>query len=267
MARIACTGVLVVLLGVFVGCQSADRGRGQMVPQSPTQKYGPAAVVNVADKSEADLVEQMAVSRQAYRQGLQLLVTFYTRTGNNMKLQWAQTELNALDTMPKYNYIVGAIVAGPNLKPTASIPQADDLYYEAEAFEKKAGPLPAFKDENSLRLALQRCNDLIKQYPTSDKIDDAAYMAGTIYEYFQDYSIALLYFQRAFQWDPDTIYPARFRAARILDKDLHRNAEALKLYQEAVKTEGRFEKYREWREFAERRIREMQKLDQNEGQQ
>lgn len=266
MARIAYTGVLIVLLGVFVGCQSVDKGRGQMMPQSPTQRYGPAAVVNVAEKNEADLVEQMAVSRQAYRQGLQLLVTYYTRTGNNMKLQWAQTELNSLDTMPKYNYVVGAIVAGPNLKPSASIPQADDLYYEAQDFEKKAGPLPAFKDENSLRLALQRCNDLIKQYPTSDKIDDAAYMAGTIYEYFQDYSIALLYFQRAFQWDPDTIYPARFRAARILDKDLHRNAEALKLYQEAVKTEGRFDKYREWREFAERRIREMEKLDQNEGQ-
>lgn len=267
MARIACTGVLIVVLGVFVGCQGVDKGRGAIVPQSPTQKYGPAAVVNVADKSEADLVEQMAVNRQAYRQGLQLLVTFYTRTGNNMKLQWAQTELNALDTMPKYNYIVGAIVAGPNLKPTASIPQADDLYYEAEDFEKKAGPLPAFKDENSLRLALQRCNDLIKQYPTSDKIDDAAYMAGTIYEYFQDYSIALLYFQRAFQWDPDTIYPARFRAARILDENLHHNGEALKLYQEAVKTEGRFDKYRKWRDFAERRIRELQRLDQNEGQQ
>ena len=266
MARIAFTGVLVVLLGVFVGCQGPDRGRGQMVPQSPTQRYGPSAVVNVADKSEADLVEQMAVSRQAYRQGLQLLVTYYTRVGNNMKLQWAQKELNALDTMPKYNYIVGAIVAGPSLKPTASIPQADDLYYEAEDFEKKAGPLPPFKDENSLRLALQRYNDVIKLFPTSDKIDDAAYKAGTIYEYFQDYSIALLYFQRAYQWDPDTIYPARFRAARILDKDLHRNAEALTLYQEAVKTEGRFDKYREWREFAERRIREMQKLDETGGQ-
>ncbi len=48
----------------------------------------------------------------------------------------------------------------------------------------------------------------------------------------------------------------------MLDKNLHRNAEALKLYQEAVQTEGRFDKYREWKEFAERRIREMQKLDQ-----
>jgi len=260
MARIACTAVLIVVLSVSVGCRGVDEGRGQRLPQSPTQRYGPAAVVNVADKSEVDLVEEMEVSRQAYRQGLALLVTYYTRTGNNMKLQWAQKELNAFNTMPKYQYIVGP--EGRNLKPIASIPAADDLFLEAEALEKQAGPLPLLKDENSLRLALQKYNEVIKQYPTSDKIDDAAFKAGTIYEYFKDYSIALLYYQSAYQWDPDTIHPARFMAARVLDKDLHRNAEALKLYQEAVQTEGRFDKYREWREFAERRIREMEKLDQ-----
>lgn len=262
MARIACTAVLTVLLSVSVGCRSVDEGRGQRLPQSPTQRYGPATVINVADKSEVDLVEEMAVGRQAYRQGLALLVGYYTRTGNNMKLRWAQRELDAFNTMPKYKYFVGPERFGRNLKPTASIPAADDLFFEGEAFEKKAGPLPVLKDENSLRLALQRYDQVIEQYPTSDKIDDAAYKAGVIYEHFQDYSIALLYYQSAFQWDPDTIHPARFRAARVLDKDLHRNAEALKLYQEAVQTEGRFDKYREWREFAERRIREMQKLDQ-----
>jgi len=46
-----------------------------------------------------------------------------------------------------------------------------------------------------------------------------------------------------------------------LDKNLHRNAEALQLYQQAVKTEGQFEKYREWKGFADRRIRELQKID------
>jgi len=259
MARIVSTAVLIVLLNVLVGCQDIDRGRGQIVPSSPRQKLGPAGVVNIAEMSEADLVEQMTVHRQAYRQGLQLLVGYYTRAGNNMKLQWAEKELAALNTMPKYNYIPEAGPPGPSLKPTASIPEADDIYYEAEEFERKAGLLPLLKDENSLRLALQRYNQLIKQYPSCDKIDDAAYKAGVIYEYFKDYSIALLYYQRAYQWDPETIYPARFRAARVLDQNLHRNAEALELYQQAVKTEGRFEKYREWKEFAIRRIRELQK--------
>jgi tetratricopeptide (TPR) repeat protein len=249
-------------LSVLVGCQGVDKGRGQRVPQGRRQALGPATAINIADASEVDLVEKMSVNRQAYRQGLELLAGYYMRTGNNMKLEWAQKELTALDTMPKYNYIIEANVAPQNLKVSASIPEADDLYYEAEEIDKEAGRLPVLKNENQLRLALEKYNEVIRKYPASDKIDDAAYNAGVIYEYFKDYSIALLYFKRTFQWDPETPYPARFRAARILDKNLHRNAEALQLYQQAVKIEGQFDKYREWKEFAEKRIRELQKLDE-----
>lgn len=264
MARNVCTAVLIIMLSVLVGCQDVDRGKGQLLPQGRRQSLGPASVVNIADTSEADLVEQMAVNRQAYRQGLELLAGYYMRTGNNMKLMWAQKELGALNSMPKYNYIIEANVAPANLKGTASIPEADDIFYNAQEIEKEAGTLPVLKNENQLRLALERYNELIRKYPSSDKIDDAAYNAAVIYEYLKDYSIALLYYKRAFQWDPETIYPARFRAARVLDKNLHRNDEALQLYQEAVKTEGQFEKYREWKEFAEKRIREMQKLDEEQ---
>jgi tetratricopeptide (TPR) repeat protein len=249
---------------VLVGCQDVDRGKGQLIPQTGRQSLGPASVVNIADTSEVDIVEQMSVNRQAYRQGLELLAGYYLRTGNNMKLEWAQKELAALNTMPKYNYIIEANVAPANLKVSASIPDADNLYYDAQQLDKNAGALPVLKNENQLRLALEKYNELIKKYPSSDKIDDAAFNAGVIYEYLKDYSIALLYYKRAFQWDPETIYPARFRAARVLDKNLHRNDEALQLYQQAVKTEGQFEKYREWKEFAERRIQEMQKLDEEQ---
>jgi tetratricopeptide (TPR) repeat protein len=261
MARIVCTGMLIVLLNALVGCQNADRGKGQLLPRN-TRQIGPASVVNIADTSEADVVEQMAVNRQAYRQGLELLAGFYTRTGNNMKLEWAKKELAALNTMPKYNYIIEANVAPPNLKVTASIPEADDLYYDAQQLDKDAGTLPILKNENQLRLALEKYNELIRRYPSSDKIDDSAYGAGVIQEYFKDYLIALLYYQRAYQWDPETIHPARFRAARVLDKNLHRNAEALQLYQQAVKIEGQFDKYREWKEYAEKRILELQKIDE-----
>ncbi len=261
MARIVCTGILIVLLNVLVGCQNADRGRSQLIP-SDTRKIGPASSVIIADTSEVDIVEQMAVNRQAYRQGLELLAGYYMRTGNNRNLEWAKKELAALNTMPKYNYIIEAEMAPANLKVSASIPDADDLYYDAQRLDKDAGTLPILKNQNQLRLALEKYNEVIKKHPSSDKIDDAAYNAGVIQEYFKDYSIALLYFKRTFQWDPDTPHPARFRAARILDKNLHQNAEALQLYQQAVKIEGQFDKYREWREYAERRIRELQKIDE-----
>ena len=270
MARLARTWAIIVLLTVFVGCQPSNRGRSQIIPSSPGQTVIPATVVDI-DTSEADLVEQMAVSRQAYRQGLEMLEAYYARVGNNMKLNWARRELQSLDTMTKYDFILSPEISMPSRKPIASIPEADALYQEAELYEKQAGllpllDLPILKDDNSLRLALARYNQLIKNHPSSDKIDDAAYKAGVIYEYFKDYSIALLYYQSAYEWDPEGLYPARFRGARILDKHLYRKDEALQLYQQAVKTEGRYEKYREWREYAEKRIRALQKLDEGQGQ-
>jgi tetratricopeptide (TPR) repeat protein len=271
MARIARTWTLIVLLAVFVGCQDSNRGNSQIIPSSSERTVPVVSVVDFSDTSEADLVEQIAVNRQAYRQSLQVLENYYDRVGNNMKLQWVRRELQSFDTMTKYNYITGPERMPSSGKPIASIPEADGLYQEAEKYEKRAGllpllDLPILKDENSLRLALARYNQLIKNHPSSDKIDDAAYKAGVIYEYFKDYSIALLYYQSAYEWDPDGLYPARFRAARLLDRHLYRKDEALQLYQQAVKTEGRYERYREWREYAEKRIRALQKLDEGQSQ-
>ena len=265
MARIACTTVVIVLLNVLIGCQGVDSGRGQLMTGGTGRLSAAASIVNVSGVSETDLVEQVAVNRQAYRQGLEMLVGYYSKAGNNMKLQWARKELTAFNTMPKYKYIVEAGAAGPNLRPSAVVPEADALYYEASELVKKAGPLPVLKNQSLLRLALEKYNRLISRHPSSDKIDDAAYKAGEIYEDLKDYSIALLYYQRAYQWDPETAYPARFRSARILDKHLHRNAEALGLYQQAIETEGVYDKYREWKEYAEGRIRALQKIEEGQS--
>jgi TolA-binding protein len=152
-----------------------------------------------------------------------------------MKREWARKELAALDAIPQYNYIIEAAMAGPELRASEEIPEADDLYYEAQVLEDEARKLVLLKSSEKLRLALDRYNQLIRQYPTSDKIDDAAYMAGKIYEGFKDYSIAVVYYQRAYQWDAETIYPARYKAARLLDDKLVRRSEALELYGEALK--------------------------------
>jgi len=114
------------------------------------------------------------------------------------------------------------------------------------------------KDEELLRVALEKYGQLIRQYPTSDKIDDAAHEMAGIYEHFRDYTIALKYYQRTYQWDPETPYAARFKAASILDKKLHRRAEALELYQEAVIKEAQYD---EWKMFAEDRIEDLSRSE------
>jgi len=262
MTRTVTTVAIISLLVMTVGCQPSDRGLGQRLPQRTT--YSGAAANRepseaISSTDEVDLVEQVSKFRLGYRRGLQLLVQHYTVTGDNKKHGWAQEELRALDRMPQYRYIIGAEVLPGNLAAAERILAADDLFADAKETHRQAEPIGILKDEEQLRVALEKYNQLIRQYPTSDKIDDAAYKSADIYEYFKDYEIALLYYQRAYQWDPETPYPARFHAALLLDKRLRRRDEALELYQEAVLREG--DGFSEWKMYAEKRIRELSSSD------
>jgi tetratricopeptide (TPR) repeat protein len=256
MAKTILTVVLIVLLNILVGCHNVDSGQSQLITARMRGATGVAPMVEVAKAGESDIVEQVAINRQAYLQSLELLVDYYKKTGNNMKLVWAEKELASLKgiSQSQYNYVIEASVASPNLTASTSITEADYMYDDALRTEKKAKELAVIVDEDLLRAALDKYNLLIRKHPSSDKIDDAAFRIGGIAEYFRDYTIAVLYYQRAYQWDPNTIHPARFKAAYILDTHLHRRGEALKLYQEAVKKEGLKESYKE---FAERRINEL----------
>jgi tetratricopeptide (TPR) repeat protein len=254
MTRTVVTAGVILLLTVSVGCDT-DRGLSRRLPQR-TSPYAttpePAATEASIPSDELDLVEQMASHRLAYRRSLETLVTHYTGVGNNEKLSWAREELRALDRIPQYRYVAEADIFGPELKATARIPAADELFEEARAIEREASPFPVLRDEELLRAALVKYGELIRRYPTSDKIDDAAYRMAIIHDYFNDHTIALRFYQRTYQWDPDNPYPARFKAASILDRKLHRRDEALALYQEAVIKEAQHD---EWRMSAEHRIK------------
>ncbi len=258
MARIVLVTLLIVLLNVLVGCYAPDSGMAQLVPAHVKVSPG-SEPLKVVRGSEIDIIEQMAINRKAYRNGLESLIAYYNNAGNNMKLGWVQNELKKLDGMPQYNYIVEANIAGPDLKAVTSIPLADYMYQDARRLEKRAGKLILVKNEKMLRLALEKYNQLIKKHPSSDKIDDAAYRAAGIFEHFKDYTIALLYYQRAYQWNPEITLPARFKVAYILDRHLKRRKEALEFYRQAVKTENIQQSYKE---FAQKRIKELMKLDE-----
>ncbi|MBN1796137.1 MAG: hypothetical protein JW804_05645 [Sedimentisphaerales bacterium] len=234
MARLVLITNLAALVIALGGCTEYDSGKGRLTARNVRETTDRHAVIAAAQDKEVDTVEGMAMHRRAYRESLVALIKHYKNTGNYMKRQWAEKELETLDTIPQYDYIIEASIAGPDLKASQEIPEADDLYYEALVLEDEANKLILIKNEDLLRLALDRYNSLIRDYPKSDKIDDAAYRAAKIYQGFKDYSIAALYYQRAFQWDPETVYPARYKAAYIFDKKLHQRSEALELYQQAL---------------------------------
>lgn len=206
--------------------------------------------------TEVDYVEQVAATRNAYQQALLNLITYYESTGNASKLQWARNELATFLEMAHYRYLMPGEFLPQQLQASDSILEADELYAEAMGLYRASGGLIIVADEGKLRHSLQLFNRLITDYPTSDKIDDAAYRAARIYDHFRDYDLAAIYYQRTFQWDENTPFPARFRAAYTLDYRLKKRDEALTLYQLAVEKESRFANNTE---FARMRIAALMK--------
>jgi tetratricopeptide (TPR) repeat protein len=256
MAKTISIAVIIVLISISLGCQS-NTGSGQILPVRTTvPNYGSGPVSPQA--GEIDIVDSVVKYRIDYQKSLEALVAYYSKTGNNEKQTWASNELKSLNTMVQYDYY--DIIDIPGHTPSTQIYDADLLYNDAMIEKQQAEKLTqALADKNLYRSALKKFRQLIINYGTSDKIDDAAYEAGEIEENLRDYSQALTYYKASYKWNPLNTYPARFRAARILDRHLQNYAEALPIYREAVETEGKYGANLEWKNTAEERIKELEK--------
>jgi hypothetical protein len=73
-------------------------------------------------------------------------------------------------------------------------------------------------------------------YPQSDKLSETAYHLGEIYESraFKQFRRAATYYERSFQWNPQTPNESRIRAARLYDRVLQDRSKAMQLYREEV---------------------------------
>lgn len=243
-----CSILILGLLGT--GCQKSIKtapndsvGEAPRVFSAKTPVLDPLLASPNADEqrgTEVQLVEQMATYRAKYKQHLDLLIQFYDRQGNQMKTDWATEELANLEHGPGRAYLVIAEIAGSNLRAETPVLEADLLYQEGLILMKQGrGNLGRmFTDKKKLYEAMDKFNELITDYPTSEKIDDAAFQIGEIYNhYLKDYTTALLYYQRVWQWDPQTTLPVRFWVARIYDEQLHDRAKAIEFYEEAIRYE------------------------------
>jgi tetratricopeptide (TPR) repeat protein len=193
---------------------------------------------------ERDLLEQLASYKQTYIESLEKLVAYYSSSNEAYKLSESKKELDEARTAPQYSYVVEAEIAGPDLRAMAAIPEANKLYQKGLELDNQAYTTLVITDEKKARQALDKYNQLIKQYPTSDKIGMAAYKAGRIYEDLGDYAIGAIYLERAAQWDKNVPFPARFRAAYVNDKYLNNKAKALLLYQDSLAHEFMNSQYR-----------------------
>jgi TolA-binding protein len=200
--------------------------------QSSGSKGKPAPASS--SKNDIELVERVLNARREYALSLEQLRNHYISISDPEKKKWAEDELRQFHRISKQAYILDLDVPPPTLKATKNIPEANTLYTEALKYKNKGGFGNDYIDnQRRSELLFQQ---LLTSYPESDKIGDAAYQLGDLYEGkgYQQPRRAAVYFERCFQWQPNTHFDARMRAARLYDKTLQERSKALELYKEVT---------------------------------
>lgn len=191
------------------------------------QSRVPPAGAGVAP--EVNSVKRVIAARREYQASLEALRSFYASNTDTEKLKWTEDEIKQFHRVPKHAYVLDLDVPGPGLRAEQNIPGANELYRRAMEFKDRGFGNDYTDNQIRAEILFQQ---LINQYPTSNKNSDSAYQLGDIYESraFHQYRRAASYFERCFQWNPNTHFDARIRAARLYDKALNERGKAIELY-------------------------------------
>jgi tetratricopeptide (TPR) repeat protein len=201
-------------------------------PVAAPPSAGPGSRPPGSPPSDIEKVERVLASRRDYQIALEQLRAHYIAVGDIERARWAEEELVQFHRIPKQAYRLELDVPPPTLHAAYNIPEANDLYRRAMAYKAKGWTGTDFVDnQRRAELLLQQ---ILTSYPQSDKIGDAAYQLGDLYEgkAYKQYRRSAQYFERCFQWNPNTQLDARLRAAHLYDKQLMDRNRAAELYRE-----------------------------------
>ena len=190
-------------------------------------------VMDLADCGESDIVEPLLEHRQDYRHSLESLVEVLSAAKEGLLWRRAKRELKDLISANKYLYLRDADTPTSGLRPTDQISHADQQYAQLIALKNNSR---IFGINNyKTQLALEGLRRLICDYPTSDKIDDAAFqIAELCTDNLKDYQRAVRWYECVLSWDPQTQLPVNHRIALIYDKHLINRLSALNYYQRSL---------------------------------
>jgi len=212
------------------------------------KKPGPSGNNTTADHQ---LVEKVIAARQAYQESLETLRAHYIAAGEIERARWAEDELLQYHRISKFAYRLELDVPPPNLKPLYNIPEANELMRRAILYKDKGWGTDYTDNQRRAELLLQQ---LLSKHPQSNKIDEAAYMLGELYESraFRQNGRAAVYYERSFQWNPQTHHDSRVRSARLYERLGERN-HALEIYRDITTHEHDHKRIEE----AQRKIAEL----------
>src|SRR5262245_16181905 len=177
--------------------------------QKPAGKNGDSPK---GPQSDFQLVRQLNSAREKYQSSLEQLRAHYLKVGDVERAKWAEDELRQYHRVSKQAFRLELDVPPPTLEAKVNVPEANELYRRAMLYKDKGWNTDYIDNQRRAELLLQQ---LLSQYPQSDKIGDAAYQLGDIYESkaYKQYRRAAYYFQRCFQWNRTTKLKASLRTA------------------------------------------------------
>lgn len=202
---------------------------GQSPPYNIASPKGQAQ----ANTGDIELVEKLQACRRDYQVCLEQLRAHYIAAGDLEHAKWAEDELRAYHRITKQAFRLDLDVPPPTLRASQNIPEANELYKRAMQYKGQGFGTDYIDNQRRAELLLQQ---LLTSYPQSDKIGDAAYQLGDVYESKanKQYRRAALYFERCCQWHENTQCDARLRAARLYDKHLMERGKAAELYRDVT---------------------------------
>jgi tetratricopeptide (TPR) repeat protein len=205
------------------------------VHAQPPGTTAPTGTQQAAGKGTPDIqkVERVLAARRDYQQALERLRKHYVDTGDIERAKWAEEELIQFHRIHKRCYVLDLDVPPPALKASLNIPEANELFRKAMAYKDKGWGTDYLDNQRRAEILLQQ---VLTLYPESNKIGEVAYQLGDIYESkaFTDYRRAAAYFERSYQWNPNTTSDGRLRAARIYDKHLSERSHAMEIYRDVT---------------------------------
>ncbi len=183
--------------------------------------------------NDLELVEKVLSCRRDYQKSLETLRLHYLKAGDPERAKWAEEELRQYQRISKQAYRLDLDVPPPNLIGNTNIPEANKIFTAAMAYKEKGWGTDYLDNQRRAEILFQK---LLTEYPQSNRIDEAAYQLGDIYDSkaYKQYRRSAAYFERCFQWNPKTTSDARMRAARIYDKQLADRAHAVEIYKEVT---------------------------------
>jgi TolA-binding protein len=192
--------------------------------QTPPNKSAGAA-------NDLELVEKLLMTRRDYQKSLENLRLHYLKANDMERAKWAEEELRQYHRILKQAFRLDLDVPPPNLIGNTNIPEANKLFTAAMTYKDKGWANDYIDNQRRAEILLQK---LLTEYPQSDKIAQAAYELGDIYESKanKQYRRSAAYFERCFQWNTKTTSDARLRAARLYDKQLTDRVRAKEIYLE-----------------------------------